>query len=118
VTEAVVTLVGLGLAVNAMTLGPEIPVMLPDVVILLNDLNFRGCWMVAHQPSFFIWIAPLVFETILCLLMLYKAWRLYTEDWRNPLLGLLIRDRCVRGFASSIETAHTVLTSYVVSYTS
>jgi hypothetical protein len=55
--------------------------------------DYTGCYILSPQAFFYIWLPPLIFEAILCLLMLYKAWNLYKEEWTNPLLNLLIRDR-------------------------
>ncbi|KAF8526384.1 hypothetical protein JB92DRAFT_2872733 [Gautieria morchelliformis] len=40
-------------------------------------------------------------KSILCLLMLYKAWTMYTNSQSSSLLGLIIRDRCVPTLNSS-----------------
>jgi len=58
-------------------------------------------------------IPPLLFESFLCLLMLYKAWTTYRDDSRSPLLSLLIRDRCVLYVHND-----TALTHHAVSFTS
>jgi hypothetical protein len=90
--EAASTLALLDLALNRLgATGLEISVRLPGVVIPVSELE--GCFSVSSQAYFFIWLPPLIFETILCLLMLYKAWGLYADDWGNPLLNLIIRDR-------------------------
>jgi len=72
---------------------PEVSMELPGVVGPIHD--FTGCYVISEQPYFFIWIPPLAFETVLCLFMLYKACTVYRDDWDNPLLSVLIRDRCV-----------------------
>jgi hypothetical protein len=62
----------------------------------LHSNGLTGCLAIEFPRSFFlIWVPPLLIEIILCLLMLYKAWRTYRDDWRSPLLNLLIRDRFV-----------------------
>ena len=64
-----------------------------------SGIHYRGstgCFSIDAQGFFsFIWAAPLVVETVLFLLMLYKAWRTYKDEWRSPLLTLLISDRYV-----------------------
>jgi hypothetical protein len=92
--ETTSTLVLMGLSVNHTPLGagPDISSKYFDAI---GSNEMTGCYAFGSQVHYFIWIPPLVFETILCLLMLYKAWRTYRDDWRNPLLNLLIRDRCV-----------------------
>jgi hypothetical protein len=58
--------------------------------------GLTGCYPLGTPALyFFIWIPLLVFETILCTLMLYKAWRTYKGEYGPNLLNLLIRDRCV-----------------------
>jgi len=55
--------------------------------------DVTGCYPLGSPALyFFIWIPLIVFETILCSLMLYKAWRAYKEDFSHRLLILLIRD--------------------------
>jgi len=51
-----------------------------------------GCYTIVPHLYFLGWIPSLLFETLLCLLMLYKAWRTYKDDWRSPLMNLIIRD--------------------------
>jgi len=41
---------------------------------------------------FIVWIPGIVVESVLCLLMLYKAWWTYKEEARSPLLDILLRD--------------------------
>jgi len=57
--------------------------------------QLTGCY-VSGQPAFYFltWIPALIFETILCTLMLYKAWETYRlgGDKASPLLRLIIRD--------------------------
>ncbi|KAF8461835.1 hypothetical protein JB92DRAFT_3070399, partial [Gautieria morchelliformis] len=55
-----------------------------------------GCYVVGQTPQWFLtWIPPLICESILCLLMLYKAWTTYKNSQSSSLLRLIIRDRCV-----------------------
>jgi hypothetical protein len=75
--------------------GLQASLTLPDGVPPLVHLNVKGCYVVKFPAYFFIWIPPLAFETILYVLMVYRVWRLYTDDYGNPLLKVLIRDRCV-----------------------
>jgi len=45
--------------------------------------------------TFTTWIPALVFESLLCIFMLYKGWRLYKNHQDAPMLKLLIQDRCL-----------------------
>jgi hypothetical protein len=71
----------------------SISLRLPNALIPLNRLD--DCFGVSSLPTFLLWIPPLFFEIILCLLMVYKAWSVFTGDWSSSLLLLLIRDRYV-----------------------
>ncbi|KAF8527264.1 hypothetical protein JB92DRAFT_951913 [Gautieria morchelliformis] len=52
-----------------------------------------GCYVAAQPPLYFIaWIPEIIGESILCLLMLYKAWTMYKNSQSSSLLGLIIRD--------------------------
>jgi hypothetical protein len=68
----------------------------PEVGVTLRSSGLTGCWT-TRTPTlmFVIGIPPLVLEIILCLFILYKAWRTYKDDWKSPLLNVIIRDRCV-----------------------
>ncbi|KAF8580638.1 hypothetical protein K439DRAFT_290467 [Ramaria rubella] len=59
----------------------------------LTPLGLTGCH-VSTTSSFhyFIWIPPLVFEAVLCLLMLYKARLAYKDQWQSRLMSILIKD--------------------------
>ena len=72
--------------------GPPVMV-LPNAVIPLSDLH--GCYSVTTLAQFWPMIPPLLFESVLCFFMAYKAWCVYREDRKNPLIMLLIRDRYV-----------------------
>ncbi|KAF8526388.1 hypothetical protein JB92DRAFT_3093489 [Gautieria morchelliformis] len=53
-----------------------------------------GCYFSAQPPLYFLaWIPEIIGESILCLLMLYKAWTMYTNSQSSSLLRLIIRDR-------------------------
>ncbi|KAF8526380.1 hypothetical protein JB92DRAFT_2872688 [Gautieria morchelliformis] len=52
-----------------------------------------GCYVGPQPPLYFLtWIPPLICESILCLLMLYKAWTKYKNNCDSSLLRLIIRD--------------------------
>jgi hypothetical protein len=84
---------------------PDILSKLPNAVPPFHGLT--GCYQTptSRPADFYVWIPPVAFETILCLFMLYKAWKLYRDDSSNPLMTLLIRDRYVQAFASTFEDA-------------
>jgi hypothetical protein len=87
-----------------------------DIPLTVGRSTASGCYTTSVSALLFlIWIPALAFETILCLLMLYKAWRKYKEDQRSPLLDLLLRDRCV---ASRPSRMHQLSCSEIVFYTS
>lgn len=55
--------------------------------------GLTGCYARSLSPKYFlVWVPALTFETILCILMLNQAWRLYQEQHSLPLLNLIIRD--------------------------
>ena len=55
-----------------------------------------GCFVGAQPPLYFLaWIPALICESILCFLMLYKAWRMYRDQYESSLLRLIVRDRFV-----------------------
>jgi len=63
------------------------------VGMTLQPQGLSGCWVTGIPAfSFFLWVPSVLLETILFLFMLYKAWRTYKEDWKSPLLNLIIRD--------------------------
>ena len=66
----------------------------PDIP---RPLGLKAGCLVGSQPRlyFLTWIPALIFESILCFLMLYKAWKMYNDQYKLPLLRLIIRDRCV-----------------------
>jgi hypothetical protein len=86
-------LLGLPLATTPFATASELSSKLPGMVEPFSGLT--GCFQESNgkYADFFVWIPPLAFETILCLLMVYKAWKMYRDDWNNPLMKLLIRDR-------------------------
>ncbi|KAF8504080.1 hypothetical protein JB92DRAFT_2969231 [Gautieria morchelliformis] len=53
-----------------------------------------GCYVGPQPPPlyFLTWIPPLICESILCFLMLYKAWTEYKNNCDSSLLRLIIRD--------------------------
>ncbi|KAF8504165.1 hypothetical protein JB92DRAFT_2968625, partial [Gautieria morchelliformis] len=52
-----------------------------------------GCYVGPQPPLYFLtWIPALICESILCLLMLYKAWTEYKNNCDSSLLRLIIRD--------------------------
>ncbi|KAF8507532.1 hypothetical protein JB92DRAFT_2959591 [Gautieria morchelliformis] len=67
---------------------------------LLDFLNFpggvagsdglSGCFF--GRPVYYIWVAPLIGHTVLCLFMLHRAWRTYVQNGNSPLLHLIVRD--------------------------
>ncbi|KAF8515171.1 hypothetical protein JB92DRAFT_80135 [Gautieria morchelliformis] len=77
-----------------------------STLILLNDApdngndsstapGSLGCFAsnLPQTPIFkFSWLPVLIYETILCLLMVYKAWMVYIQFGFYPLLSLIIRD--------------------------
>jgi len=55
--------------------------------------RMTGCYITATPALYFlIWIPPVIFETIMFLLMIYKAWRTHIEGSDSPIVGLLVRD--------------------------
>jgi len=91
------TLVLLGIAISGPSgiIGAPVIFLFPNPPISPDKLAIGGCFLVDAKGPYFVWIPALIFETILCLLMLYKAWGVYTDNWRNPLLVLLIRDSAI-----------------------
>jgi hypothetical protein len=58
--------------------------------------NGVGCYYTDPPALYFtLWIPVLMFETFLCILMLFKAGKMYKDSNNFPLLKLLVRDRCV-----------------------
>jgi len=53
-----------------------------------------GCYAgsAVGDTYFTTWLPPLLFETFLCFLMLYKWYRTYQDDDESPLLSIIIRD--------------------------
>jgi hypothetical protein len=67
-----------------------------DTSVRENTTTSSSCNVIGIPDWYYVvWFPALIFESILCLLMLYKVWRTYKEDWRSPLLDILLRDRCV-----------------------
>jgi len=58
---------------------------------LYNSLT--GCHY-SERPTFYFlcWIPALIFESIICFLMLYKAWRAYVAKFSSPLLDFVVCD--------------------------
>jgi len=55
--------------------------------------ELAGCFVGAQPPLYFLtWIPALAFESVLCFLMLYKAWRMHKDEYSSALLNLIIRD--------------------------
>lgn len=73
----------------------------PNVMHPIQD--YTGCFFSLSSTNFVIWIPPLVFEMVLCLMMLYKAYVLYRESYRDPLFSLIIRDRYVQCYLAQIS---------------
>jgi hypothetical protein len=70
----------------------------------LAGRGLTGCHFTDPSPvSFLAWIPGLMFETLLCLLMLYKVWGLYGDEYSSPLLNFLIRDRYVSRHHSTMQ---------------
>ncbi|KAF8574855.1 hypothetical protein K439DRAFT_1641916 [Ramaria rubella] len=87
---AVLVVVGLATArTPSFTATPE-EINVENVMGPIQD--FTGCYGIINQLDFITWVPPLVFEAILCFLMLFKAWTLYRRDWKDPLLSVIIRD--------------------------
>ncbi|KAF8526776.1 hypothetical protein JB92DRAFT_2869323 [Gautieria morchelliformis] len=67
---------------------------------LLNFLNFpggvagppglSGCYLT--KPVYYVWVSPLICQTVLCLFMLHRAWRAYMQNGNSPLFHLIVRD--------------------------
>jgi len=52
-----------------------------------------GCFTTRHPSLYFLtWIPALICESILCFLMLYKAWTMYKNNYQSSLLRMIIRD--------------------------
>ncbi|KAF8526390.1 hypothetical protein JB92DRAFT_2872775 [Gautieria morchelliformis] len=52
-----------------------------------------GCYVGPQPPLYFLtWVPAIICESILCLLMLYKAWTTYKNSRSSSLLRLIIRD--------------------------
>lgn len=66
----------------------------PNVTRPIHD--YTGCFIHFLPSDFVTWIPPLVFEMLLCLVMLYKAFKLNCANIRDPLINLIIRDRFVQ----------------------
>ena len=73
---------------------PEESLGFPNAVRPIQD--YTGCFPRISPFDFMQWIPPLVFESTLCFMMLYKAWALYRQSYHDPLMNLIIRDRCVQ----------------------
>jgi len=59
----------------------------------LRSIGSTDCFATDIPHIYFLlWVPALLFQTVLCTLMLYKAWRTYKDDWKSPLLSLIIRD--------------------------
>ena len=83
------------------TLGIDKPmaapfVATPNASILSQPFqDFTGCYLIIPNGSFAVWVPELGFQSLLCILMLYKAFKLSLKSGGDPLLNLIIRDRCV-----------------------
>ena len=73
---------------------PEGSLRFPNAVRPIQD--YTGCFPRISSFDFAQWIPPLAFESILCFMMLYKAYALYRQSYHNLLMNLIIRDRCVQ----------------------
>jgi hypothetical protein len=68
----------------------------PNSGEIIRSTGFNGCWYTRVPALVFLgWIPPLVVEIILCLLMLYKAWKSRKDGGKFPLLDVIVRDRYV-----------------------
>jgi hypothetical protein len=69
---------------------------LEHTAFALPGSSLTGCHAVDLKAFLFLaWVPPIMLETALCLPMLYKAWKSYTNEDRSPLLCILVRDRYV-----------------------
>jgi hypothetical protein len=80
--------------------GPDIGSFIQKFMLLLGitlrSEGITGCYPPDIPTLYFlVWIPGLMFEVMLCLLVLYKAWKDYKNDWRSSLSNLLVRDRSV-----------------------
>ncbi|KAF8523747.1 hypothetical protein BU17DRAFT_63681 [Hysterangium stoloniferum] len=58
------------------------------------DVGLSGCKSSTLTPLFgYLMLPTLMNETILCLLMLFKAWKAHKTGSKSPLLGVVIRDK-------------------------
>ena len=86
----------------------------------LDISNFgplKGCFSIGRSFPFWLWIAPLIFETLLCLLMVNKVWEVYRRDYRSPLLKAIVIDRWVDYECLFIHGNLTCLTQHLIFFT-
>ncbi|KAF8526781.1 hypothetical protein JB92DRAFT_2869342 [Gautieria morchelliformis] len=70
------------------------------ISFLLNFLHFPGGVAGTHglsgcyfgRPVYYVWVSPLICQTMLCLFMLHRAWRTYIQNGNSPLFHLIVRD--------------------------
>lgn len=68
----------------------------PDMLRPTGPDGVKECSVIIlHSFYTLVWLPALVFEIILCLLMLYKAWKLHQSQGRIALLDALIRDSII-----------------------
>ncbi|KAF8583084.1 hypothetical protein K439DRAFT_1617786 [Ramaria rubella] len=77
--------------------------------------GWTGCHYSSPTPPhyFVTWIPALTFELILCLLMVYKGYRMYTGNGSSFLLGVLIRDSILY-FSNPDSLRHRMLLTILV----
>jgi hypothetical protein len=84
----------------------EVAVMVALVIITVTRFQRElssvvstttGCSFGGMPPTAaFLWAPALVFEPVLCVLVVWKSWQTLRRDWTatNSLFAVLARDRC------------------------
>ncbi|KAF4616441.1 hypothetical protein D9613_008226 [Agrocybe pediades] len=91
-----------------------------SVVTLVPGGQLQGCsFPNLSSKSPILWISPLIFETILYILVLYKGWQMFRTTRHLPthqgsssgglLLGILVRDSVIYFFILSLIYFSTVI---------
>lgn len=91
---------------------PAISLWCPEFAHDVTGLT--SCIATARAHYYFTSMIPaLLFEALLCFLMLSKAWHTYKDNSSSPLLNVLIRDRYVKFWKSESEFWYNNIVSYI-----
>lgn len=80
----------IGLTSSSLIIGKNMPVGASF------PLGLTGCGITKIPPVFwYTWLFPMINETTLCILMLWKAWGMWKDKYQSPLLQKLVQDSAV-----------------------